>query len=211
MDCCTVGIDKFFSKWAARYSRRFRRKGLEKIQKHLVEGITVTEVTSKSILDIGCGVGALHLTLLQRGAASATGIDVAEGMIVKAKELAAELRLSERTTYHVGDFVSMDGTIEPTDITVLDKVVCCYADIDSLLDHSLEKTREIYALSFPRDWFPVRWGFRFQILLGLLLKWSFRPYWHDWEAVCGRIEAASFRETYRSTTLIWTGVVFRRR
>ena len=108
MNCCTSpqcsGTNDFFSKWARRYAKRFRKKGLEKVQRLLLDGIRKETVREKNILDIGCGVGSLHLTLLQEGAAGAMGIDVAEGMLEKAREFSSTLGLQEKVSYRHYDF-----------------------------------------------------------------------------------------------------------
>lgn len=211
MDCCAIqGTDRFFSRWSRAYGKRFRRKGLTKEQKYLVEGITKHPVKSKTVLDIGSGVGALHLTLLQMGAAHAVGIDIAEGMIEQAKKFAKEQGLSDRTKYIVGDFVATNGEIPVSDITMLDKVVCCYENVDDLLVKSLGKTKELCALSFPRNVFPVRTMFEIQIFIAKLFRWSFRPFWHDWEAICAKIRAGGFEETYHNNTIVWSVRVYRR-
>jgi len=211
MDCCsTQGTEKFFSRWSKKYLKRFRRKGLAKEQQYLVEGILRDDVSSKTILEIGSGVGAVHMTLLERGAASAVGVDLAEGMIQQARQLARELGLDRRTRYIVGDFAAMDGEIPTSDITILDKVVCCYEDVDTLLEKSIGKTKGLYALSFPREIFPVRWLFKTQIFIARVFRFSFHPYWHDWESICLRIGSRGFGEVYRNTTIAWDVRVFRR-
>ena len=95
MSCCTSnscsGTNIFFSRWSKSFAKRFRKKGLEKVQRYLLEGIRLEPVKDRHILDIGCGVGALHLTLLQEGAILATGIEAAEGMLEKAKEFQKKL------------------------------------------------------------------------------------------------------------------------
>ena len=212
MDCCsTQGTNKFFSRWSKTYLKRFRKKGLAKEQNYLVEGITQQPIVSKTILDIGSGVGALHLSLLERGAASATGIDLAEGMIEKAKQLAKEMGLDARARYFVGDFTALNGEAPLSDITVLDKVVCCYEDVDMLVEKSTSKTKELYALSFPRDFLPVRIMFKTQIFVSKLFGFSFRPYWHDWEGICRNIQSYGFDETYRNRTIVWAIRVFQRK
>ena len=99
--CCTPspgteGTNKFFSKQATRYMKKFRKKGLAKEQRYLIEGILSAGISGTSVLEIGCGVGGVHLTLLNHGASSATGIDIAEGMLNGAKELAREMNLGDR-------------------------------------------------------------------------------------------------------------------
>src|SRR5450759_771323 len=129
--CCSVSIDnepinKFFSRWSMRYAKRFRKGGLEKTQRYILEGIRKEPVAAKRILDIGCGVGSLHLTLLKEGAAVATGVEISEGMISQARKLAEDFQLQDRTNYVLGDFVREAPSIREADVTMLDKVLCCY-------------------------------------------------------------------------------------
>lgn len=211
MDCCSQGTNKFFSRRSSTYSKRFRRKGLAKEQRYLVEGIMQEPLTSKTVLEIGSGVGSVHLNLLEQGASSAVGIDIAEGMIEKARQLAHDKGLEKRTRYFVGDFATMDGEVPGSDITILDKVVCCYDDVNALIEKSTAKTNEIYALSFPRDYLPVKMMFKTQIFIAKLLRFSFRPYWHNWDELCRNIASRGFSEIYHNKTLVWTVRVYRRR
>lgn len=211
MECCAQpGTNTFFSRWSKTYDKRFRKKGLAREQRYLIEGITRTPLTAKTILDVGSGIGSLHLSLLQQGAASAVGVDMAEGMIEKARQLARERGLEKRTHYIVGDFTMMNGALPASDITILDKVVCCYENIDSLVDKSISKTKEIYALTFPRNSFVVRVLFKAQIVVRKLFRFSFRPYWHDWGQMCNKVVANGFGEIYHNATFLWTVQVYRR-
>ncbi len=211
MDCCAAeATNRFFSRWSCTYRKRFRKKGLEKGQKYLVEGITKSPITAKTILENGCGVGALHLNLLQRGAASSVGIDIAEGMINEARKLAQELGFESKARYDVGDYVAMNGEIGLSDITVLDKVVCCYEDVNALLQKSIANTGETYALSFPNSNPMIKFFFKTQIFISKLLRFSFRPYWHDWEQMCEVIQSNRFREIYGNNTIVWSIRVYRK-
>jgi 2-polyprenyl-3-methyl-5-hydroxy-6-metoxy-1,4-benzoquinol methylase len=63
--CCTSSAacsvnNLFFSRWSNSYVKRFRRKGLEKAQKRLLEGVRCERLQPREVLDIGCGVGAFH-------------------------------------------------------------------------------------------------------------------------------------------------------
>ncbi len=204
------GTNKFFTKFSKKYLKRFRKRGLAKEQKYLVEGITAGTIRNKSILEIGCGVGGLHLTLLKLGAASATGIEISEGMLAGAKQLSKELGFGQQTTYLLGDFAQMNGEIKDADVTILDKVVCCYEHVDELLKKSLSKTRSVYALSFPKPNVFIKLMFSIPIALGKLLRWSFHPYWHDWNRVLQQIEHHGFKQRYHNTTFIWAVYVFER-
>jgi SAM-dependent methyltransferase len=212
--CCTTsiptGTGKFFSRWSRTYARRFRKKGLAKEQKLLLAGIRRTPLANQRLLDIGCGVGALHLTLLQEGAAEAVGIDLAEGMIEKAKQFAQEHGLAERTKYIVGDFVVLSDTLPEADIVLLDKVVCCYENLDGLLEKSLSRARSVYALTHPSEHLLVRLMFQAHIAFSRLIRMQFRPYWHDWEAMRARIAAHGFRLAHEHSTFFWRVLVYQR-
>jgi SAM-dependent methyltransferase len=213
--CCqssvaTEGTNKFFSKFSKRYAKQFKKKGLEKIQKYLLDGVRSEPVNSKRILDIGCGVGGLHLTLLQEGAAHAVGVDQAEGMLDKAKAFAREMGISEKTEHVHGDFVERAGSIGEADITLMDKVVCCYGDLENLIKVSTSKTRSIFALTHPNDRFLVRWFFKSHIAVLKLFRAKFHPFWHDWNKMDRMIRDAGFQAVYYNSTILWEARVYRR-
>lgn len=211
MACCsTDGANRFFSKSAKRYAKTFRKKGPDKASSFLISSLTQLGLASKSVLDIGCGVGNVHLTLLKNGAASAFGVDVAEGMLKKARELAAELGLSEKVQYHHGDVTQSNGSIPPADVVVLDKVLCCHKDPETLIRNSTERCRELYATTYPRNSLLARITFRTPELLGRLLRWSFHPYYHETVLLENAIGKCGFEEISSSTTIIWQMKVFRR-
>lgn len=214
MTCCNgpecPGTNKFFTRFSSKYAKRFRRKGLEKVQKHILEGIGRIPVPSAEILDIGCGVGALHIALLRQGAARAIGVDAAEGMISQARAFAEEHGVQSKVRYVLGDFTRLDHECSPADITILDKVVCCYENVHDLLAKSMEKTRRVFALSMPRETMIVRWGFSLQIAVAKLFRASFTPYWHDWNHVRTSITSSGFRPVYENRTFLWNILVFER-
>ncbi len=213
--CCNVPgttepTNKFFSRWSKRYAKRFRKGGLEKTQRYILEGIRKEPITAKRILDIGCGVGSLHLTLLKEGAATATGVDISEGMISQAKKLAADFQLQDRINYVLGDFVREAPSVQDADLTILDKVVCCYEDYDALITASTAKTRAIYALSHPRKNILVESVFKLQIFLNKLFHAAFHPFWHDWTAIHKLILTKHFELIYSNSTIAWQVLVYRR-
>ncbi|MEX1140190.1 MAG: class I SAM-dependent methyltransferase [Bacteroidota bacterium] len=214
MTCCNgpecPGTNKFFTRFSSKYAKRFRRKGLEKVQLHILKGIGRVPVPSAEVLDIGCGVGALHIALLREGAVRATGVDAAEGMIKQARAFAEKHGVQERVNYVLGDFTSMAADLPSADITILDKVVCCYENVDELVSRSMEKTRRVYAMSMPRERAIVRWGFLTQIFISKLFKAAFTPYWHDWNDLRTSITSRGFRLVYENSTFLWNIVVFER-
>lgn len=221
MTCCsplntnrTNGTNRLFSRFSKSYAKTFRKKGLEKVQLLLQEGIQAGSdngLSDLEILDIGCGVGGLHLTLLEQGAIRAHGIDIAEGMLDQARDFAADMQLSDRVNYTTGDFVELAAEISSADITLLDKVVCCYENVEELVRLSTEHTRKIYAVSRPRDVWFMRWMFKTQAALMKLFRFAFFPCWHNWNQVHDRILAAGFTPVFNDHTMLWDVAVYRRR
>ncbi len=215
MSCCQScslqGTNEFFTDQAKRYLKEFKKKGLGKEQKYLIEGIASQGIAGKTVLEIGCGVGGLHLSLLKQGAVFATGIDISEGMIAGAKELSKELNLVEKTQYHVGDVIQLNKAISDADIVVLDKVVCCYEDVFKLLSISGNRTKQTYAFSYPNPNILVQISFKGLIALRTLFRGKFRPYWHDWSALIKTLETQGFKQTYTNNTLLWNVCVLTRK
>jgi 2-polyprenyl-3-methyl-5-hydroxy-6-metoxy-1,4-benzoquinol methylase len=214
--CCQPGgscsdTGSFFSRWSRFYAKRFRSGGLEPVQKHLLEGIRKRPVQGSSVLDIGCGVGALHLTLLKAGAGRSVGIDMSEGMLREAKHFAGISGVADRTHYLLGDFVQLSPTIAVSDITILDKVVCCYEDVESLVTTAAAKTKHTLALSHPKENVLMRSLFKGHRVLAKLFRWSFHPFWHDWENVAARVLSHGFELTYTNATISWQVLVFTRK
>ena len=214
MSCCPSGqcsaTGQCFSKFSRRYARRFRKKGLDGAQQNLLDGIRQHLTGQDHVLEIGCGVGGLHLSLLNEGAASATGVDESAGMIEQARRFADERGLTDRSTYLLGDFVELSAQLPKAEVTVLDKVVCCYEHLDLLIDQSTQKTTRLYGLSHPRESLFVEMSFRIQIFFLRLFRASFRPFWHDWGRMREAILARGFRPVYERPTFLWNVVVFRR-
>jgi magnesium-protoporphyrin O-methyltransferase len=215
MTCCTPSpviksTDKFFTKASRRYVKQYLKEGLEKEQRFLVDGIALTHPENRSILDIGCGVGQVHFELLKKGARSVHGYDIAGGQLEGAKNLSAQLNFADRVAYTQGDFLAVAESADEADITILDKVVCCYADPTTLVDLSLSKTRSVYALTFPRTKILIRAGIAILTTVASILRWGFHPYWHEWHKIVEQIQSKGFKIVSHRHTLMWDAYVFQR-
>lgn len=199
---------RFFSWFARRSCRRYQRKGLGKTQQQLVRGIIEQQIDGASVLEIGCGVGYLHQTLLGRGAGTAIGVDLSEGMLNNARTVAQQRQLGTRTDYRLGDFVELADGLPQADVTVLDKVVCCYPDADRLVHRSLEKTRRVYALTYPRSHLLNRVLTTVEAAALRLVRCDFRSYVHDPEEIERWILERGYRKKFESTTRIWLTQVY---
>lgn len=168
------------------------------------------------MLDVGCGTGDLALASIERGADHATGIDLAGGAIDQARSLAVERGLMDRTSFTAGD--GAVAPLAPHDVVALNRVLCCYPSIDSLLANTLGATRAVYAYTA-----PVHIGLmgRFnRISVAISNRWfrlrekkfrGFRAFVHDLDAVDRTIAAAGFRRVQDSRVRsVWQLAVFTR-
>jgi len=190
------------------YERRYRRKGLDDSQRQIVETLESLGLEGVSLLEIGCGVGALHQTLLEKGAATAVGIDLAPRMLEVAESRARERQLDQRTTYKLGDFVEMSDTLETADVTVLDKVVCCYPAAGELIAATTACTRGAIALTYPRKHLIGElsnhiWNFGFW-----LFGSDFRSFVHDPQFVQQSIEERGFHRVFNRDSNMWHTQVY---
>ena len=208
--CCphARSASRLFSYFAGRYRKRLDKRGFEPSQEQLLKGLESAGYRDVEVLEIGCGAGHLHQTLLERGARSAVGVDLAPRMLAEARDRAAQRGLAERTQYVAGDFVVLEDEIASSDVTLMDKVICCYPDADTLVHRSLEKTRRVYALTYPRK----RWFVRLAMEAGALFLWlirsDFRPYVHDPNQIEAWVSDSGFVKTFQETTAVWLTQVY---
>lgn len=213
MNCCcpyTRSASRFFSWFARRYRKRFESNGFEPSQRQLLAGLAQVGYRDSRLLEIGSGVGHLHQTLLEQGARSAVGVDLAPDMVEEARAWAEERGLAGRTTYMAGDFMELREHIEPADVTLLDKVVCCYPNADGLIHASLAKTRGVYALTYPRSRWFIRLGVAVAAIVMRLFGSAFRPYVHDPQQIERWIADEQFAKQYQAETPVWLTQVYRK-
>ena len=206
--CCHAeSAGRFFSFFARRSRKRYKRKGFETSQKQLMAGLEQVGYRDATVLEIGCGVGHLHQTLLEQGARSAVGIDLAPRMLAEARDWAKQRGLSERVRYVECDFMTVDD-IGDADIALLDKVVCCYPDAQGLVEKSLVKTKHIYGLTYPRDRWFIRLGVEVMAWLLWLMRSEFRSYVHDPVQIERWIRDKGFRKRFEAQTAMWLTQVY---
>ncbi len=211
MNCCcphSNSANRFFSRFAGRYRKRFEKKGFESSQQQLMEGLDQAGYQNAAILEIGSGVGHLHQTMLEQGAATAVGIDLATQMIEEAGRWAEERALADKVEYIAGDFMEISEKVRTADVTVLDKVVCCYPDAEGLVQTSLNKTNRVYALTYPRDRWYVRAGMGVMAFAMKVMRSDFRPYVHSPELIERWITQSGFDKRYQNTNVVWLTQVF---
>jgi magnesium-protoporphyrin O-methyltransferase len=213
MGCCapiSTDTGRLFSQVAALNRLRFRWLGLEASQRQLVEGIRKAGLDGTDLLEIGCGTGYLHQVLLRLGAARAIGVDLSGGMLAIARTQAQAAGLGARADYRQGEFTAMAEDLPGADIVILDKVVCCYPDWQTLVGRSLRKTQRLYALTYPRDRALTRIGVRVMRWALGIARCCYQPYIHDPARIQAMIVESGFVRVYSATTTSWLTEVYSR-
>ena len=135
MNCCSAkGCDEFFTERVARRdAARYRRAAIDGNARRVVEFVRARGVAGSTVLEVGGGVGAIQLELLQAGAARAENVELSPAYEPYAAELLQEAGLEGRVERHLLDFASQGDDVEPADVVILHKVVCCYPDYEALV------------------------------------------------------------------------------
>jgi len=139
----------FNDRFARRMATRYRKKGLDKTAQQMVDLIASHSLDGASVLEVGGGVGEIQLELLKRGAAHATNLELSQAYEAQAQRLLTDTGLTERVQRRIVDIATAPDEVEPADIVVLHRVVCCYPDYAKLLAAAADHARKQVVFSHP--------------------------------------------------------------
>jgi SAM-dependent methyltransferase len=162
------------------------------------------------VLDVGAGVGTVHLALLDKGAVTAVDVDASPAYVAAARDEAARRGHSERVTYRVGDVVALGADVSPADVVALDKVVCCYADMAALVELTADRARWRYGLVYPRDAWWIRTAARVMNTVTHLFRSKVTFHAHRTADVEALVRAAGLEQRFLRTTTFWQVAVYER-
>jgi Methyltransferase domain len=182
--CCCHGVEEVFGERTARHDvRRYRRRGPSKPTRLLLDALEREGIAGATVLDIGGGVGAIQHELLAAGARHAAGVEASAAYLRVAAEEAVRRGNADRIAQRHGDFVALADEIEPADVVTLDRVICCYPDMESLVGRSADRARRLYGLVYPRDTWWVAVAIRVTNLGMRMTRRAFRAHMHRTSAV----------------------------
>jgi hypothetical protein len=210
--CCCRGVDEMFGERTARHDlRRYRKRGPSRPTRVLLDALRGEGVERASVLDVGGGIGTIQNELLDAGADRVTSVEASAAYLRAAKEEAARRGNADRVSYHAGDFVALADRIEPADVVTLDRVICCYPDMESLVGRSADHAQRLYGVVYPRDAWWIRLGFR-GVNLGMKLgRRAFRVHLHRTSAVDAVVRDRGLTPTLRRRVgPVWQVAVYAR-
>ena len=211
MTCCNHCTDAeglFGRRLAERELRSYRKKGPRRTTRLLLRAIGPLGPQTRTLLDIGSGVGAVPHELLAAGLGRAAVVEASAAYIAASRQEADRRGHSSRLTYRHGDFIDVAATIENADIVTLDRVICCYPDVEQLVGASASRARRIYGLVYPRDRRLTRIG---SVVVNAFLRLrggAFRTYIHPNHVVEAVVQRHGFRRNSYQRTLLWQVVTY---
>jgi magnesium-protoporphyrin O-methyltransferase len=109
-----------------------------------------------------------------------------------------------------GDFVDLAADIPQCDIVTLDRVVCCYHDVKSLVEKSAAKTRLLYGLVYPLSNWKARLAGFLENVYHRLHRSPFRFFVHQTKVVEEILRTEGFEQRFYKKAGMWQIVVYRR-
>ncbi|MDH4101800.1 MAG: class I SAM-dependent methyltransferase [Thermoleophilia bacterium] len=211
--CCRAGsCEQFFKPSVARRSlETYRRKGLDALERQMVASASATgTIDGLRVLEIGGGIGRIQAELLDAGAGEGEIIELVSSYEPYARELAREKGHEARTAFHIVDILEEPDRVEPADVVVLNRVVCCSPDGVALAAAAGRLARQALVLSFPRDVFWIRAGVRMLNASLWIMRSPFRVFVHRPAELFAAAEAEGVHVREGDGSRLWQWATLRR-
>jgi 2-polyprenyl-3-methyl-5-hydroxy-6-metoxy-1,4-benzoquinol methylase len=203
--CCDPrGCDQFFSpRFARRVAKRYRKRGLDKTAREMVEFLQNRGLDGATVLEVGGGVGEIQLELLKRGAERTVNLELSPAYEQQATRLADEAGVKGRVERRIHDIAVDPAAVEQADIVVLHRVVCCYPDYERLLGAAADHARRLLVFSHPpRN--PISRAIISTQNLGFrLMRREFRTFTHPPPAMLAVLERHGLQRTFTHRGISW--------
>ena len=211
-DCCTPkGYRQIFSeKNAAGEAKRYRRKGLDRTSKRIVDFIKARGLEGKTLLEVGGGIGAVEIDLLKAGVTRAVNVELTPTYETAAIELLAESGLGDRVERLVKDFAEAGVEVQPADFVVMNRVICCYPDMPKLAGAAADRARGMLVMSFPNRRWWTRLGLTLANFGFRVIRLQFRVFLHPPALILAAVEERGFQTRFNLPGLLWQVVALER-
>jgi 2-polyprenyl-3-methyl-5-hydroxy-6-metoxy-1,4-benzoquinol methylase len=212
MGCCNPrGCDGFFTpRFARRAAKRYREKGIDKTAQRMVAFLEQHGIAGATVLEVGGGVGELQIECLKRGAARTVNLELSPAYDEEAARLLREAGLEGRAERRLHDLAADPVGVEPADVVVLNRVVCCYPDYERLLGAAAEHAHRLLVFSYPRRNGVSRFVIAAQNLFFRLRRMEFRTFVHPPARMFTVVEGRGLRRAYAHQPPIWQVAGFER-
>ena len=212
MNCekCNAIEAQFDQKVVAKKLRQYHLKGPNRESKILIDALKSFNINGNSLLDIGGGFGGIAIELLNAGVISATNVEASSAYLKGAETEASKQGYLNQISLIQGDFVNVKGNIKPAEIVTLDKVICCYDDMVSLVKSSVEKAKNLYGVIYPRDTWWVKIMVWVENFIRKIKGNSFRVFVHPTREVDRIVRENGMKRVFYRKLIDWQIVVYAR-
>ena len=176
----------------------------------LLDALRGAGIRDASVLDVGAGIGIVHHELLAGGARTAVHVDAALPHMRVAREEATRRGHEQRVTFIHGDFVALADGISSADVVTLDRVICCYPDMERLVAASAAKAQRLYGAVFPRERWVMKPWLVVENFVRRLRGNPFRAYIHSTGGIDAAVRRQGFTPQLIRDTLLWRVAVYSR-
>ena len=195
---------------ASQQLKRWQREGPRAPTRQLIDAIRARGIEGETVMDIGAGVGMVHVSLLEAGARHALDVDASEPYLVSARAEAARRGWAGRVDYLHGDVVALAPDLPPADVVTADMVICCYPYLPEFVDAVASVHPRLIGLVWPSDAWWVRAIMHISNVQWTLFRKPDRYYVYRREEVDGLMREAGFEEAYSGGTRLVQVVVYQR-
>ena len=196
---------------ARRAAERYRKNGVDKTAELMLAFLEEHGIEGATVLEIGGGVGEMQIELLKRGAARTLNLELSPGYDEEAVRLVREVGLEGRAERRLHDIAADSVGVEPVDVVVLHRVVCCYPDYERLLSAAADHARRLLVFSHPPRNVVSRLLLGAQNLLFRLRRKEFRTFAHPPARMLGVVEERGLLLAYTHRPVVWQIAGFERR
>jgi magnesium-protoporphyrin O-methyltransferase len=184
-------------------AKRYRKRGLDKTAGRMVRFLESRGVGGASVLEIGGGVGEIQLELLKLGATRAVNLELSPAYESEASRLAREAAVDERVERRLHDIAVDPDGVDPADIVVLNRVVCCYPDYERLLGAAADHARRLLVFSHPPRNPISRLVITTQNAGFRMMGREFRVFAHPPEAMIEVLQRRGLRHSFTHRRVAW--------
>jgi len=211
MDCCgnCAGIEHQFDlKNAETKLQDYQTHGPQETTRILISALVDQGVEDKTLLDVGGGIGAIQHELFKAGIRYSTNLEASGAYLQICQEEAHRQGHGDKIHHLHGNFAEMQN-LPVSDVVTLERVICCYPDMQTLMNLACQKARRLIGLVYPHETWWVKFGMEMIINLKFrLTRNPFRVYLHNSEQVHALVLSSEFSQVFYRKTGAWQVVVY---
>jgi 2-polyprenyl-3-methyl-5-hydroxy-6-metoxy-1,4-benzoquinol methylase len=203
VSCCdTRAYSRFFNKrFARKVAKKYRKRGLDETSQLMAGFLRDRGIEGATVLEIGGGIGELEIELLKAGAARAVNLELSPEYDEEGRKLAEENGVGDRIERRIHDIA--ESPVEPADVVVLHRVVCCYPDYERLLGAAADHARRALVFSYPPRNVLSRAFIAALNFFLRVMRSEYRSFAHPPGAMLAVLDRKGLRRTFAHHGLVW--------